>query len=64
MMGGAWFQEVFGDPAAVTEERLLATATEAVSRQLGVSSAPSWSRVTLQKVGRDSAHTWYLGTTC
>ncbi|KAL6108729.1 ppox [Pungitius sinensis] len=49
MMGGAWFQEVFGDPGAVTQEALLAKATEAVSCQLGVSTAPSWSRVTLQK---------------
>ncbi|XP_074510586.1 protoporphyrinogen oxidase [Sebastes fasciatus] len=49
MMGGAWFQEVFGDPETVTEEYLLARATEAVNSQLGVSAAPSWSRVTLQK---------------
>ncbi|XP_037639547.1 protoporphyrinogen oxidase [Sebastes umbrosus] len=49
MMGGAWFQEVFGDPETVTEEYLLARATEAVNSQLGVTAAPSWSRVTLQK---------------
>ncbi|XP_054477472.1 protoporphyrinogen oxidase [Anoplopoma fimbria] len=58
MMGGAWFQEVFGAPEAVTEECLLARATEAVSSQLGVTTAPSWSRVTLQ---RDCIPQYYQG---
>ncbi|KAM9353255.1 protoporphyrinogen oxidase isoform 2-T2 [Symphorus nematophorus] len=49
MMGGAWFQEVFGAPEAVTEEYLLAKATEAVQSHLGVTAAPIWSRVTLQR---------------
>ncbi|XP_039974864.1 protoporphyrinogen oxidase isoform X2 [Xiphias gladius] len=48
MMGGAWFQEEFGAPEAVTEERLLARATEAVHCHLGVTRAPSWSRVAIQ----------------
>ncbi|XP_078143493.1 protoporphyrinogen oxidase [Centroberyx gerrardi] len=48
MMGGAWFQEVFGAPEEITEECLLATATEAVRCHLGVTMAPSWSRVALQ----------------
>ena len=50
MMGGAWFQEVFGDPEAVMEEHLLARATEAVRCHLGVSTAPCWSWVALQRV--------------
>lgn len=50
MMGGAWFQEAFGAPEAVTAESLLARATEAVSSQLGVTAAPSWSHVALHKV--------------
>lgn len=58
MMGGAWFQEVFGAPEAATEERLLARATEAVRSQLGVATAPSWSRVTLQ---RDCIPQYYQG---
>ncbi|XP_068188902.1 protoporphyrinogen oxidase isoform X2 [Antennarius striatus] len=58
MMGGAWFQEVFGDPDAVTEEGLLAGATEAVRRQLGVTSAPCWSHVSLQ---RDCIPQYYEG---
>ncbi|XP_059194622.1 protoporphyrinogen oxidase [Centropristis striata] len=58
MMGGAWFQEVFGAPEAVTEEHILAQAAEAVNRHLGVTTAPSWSRVTLQ---RDCIPQYYLG---
>ncbi|XP_070691616.1 protoporphyrinogen oxidase isoform X2 [Pempheris klunzingeri] len=49
MMGGAWFHEVFGAVEAVTEEHLLARATEAVQEHLGVTAAPSWSRVALQR---------------
>ncbi|XP_051263284.1 protoporphyrinogen oxidase isoform X2 [Dicentrarchus labrax] len=58
MMGGAWFQEVFGDPEAVTEEHLLARANEAVRCHLGVTKAPSWSRVALQ---RDCIPQYYKG---
>ncbi|KAM3872639.1 protoporphyrinogen oxidase [Diretmus argenteus] len=58
MMGGAWFQEVFGAPEEVTEECLLAAATEAVHCQLGVTTAPSWSRVALHK---DCIPQYHLG---
>ncbi|XP_034552961.1 protoporphyrinogen oxidase isoform X2 [Notolabrus celidotus] len=58
MMGGAWFQEVFGDPESVSEETLLRRATEAVKNHLGVNAAPSWSRVVLQK---DCIPQYYLG---
>uniref|UniRef100_A0A7N8WQL3 Protoporphyrinogen oxidase n=1 Tax=Mastacembelus armatus TaxID=205130 RepID=A0A7N8WQL3_9TELE len=58
MMGGAWFQEVFGAPEAVTEELLLAKATEIVSRHLGVTIPPSWSRVAIQ---RDCIPQYYQG---
>uniref|UniRef100_A0A8C9ZHQ9 Protoporphyrinogen oxidase n=1 Tax=Sander lucioperca TaxID=283035 RepID=A0A8C9ZHQ9_SANLU len=58
MMGGAWFHEVFGSPDTVTEERLLARATEAVHCHLGVPTAPSWSRVSLQ---RDCIPQYYPG---
>ena len=50
MMGGAWFQEVFGLPDTVSEDSLLAAATRAVRVHLGVEAAPSWSKVALQKV--------------
>ncbi|KAM9426782.1 protoporphyrinogen oxidase isoform 2-T2 [Pholidichthys leucotaenia] len=58
MMGGAWFQEVFGAPEMVTEESLLARATEAVERHLGVGAAPIWSRVILH---RDCIPQYYQG---
>uniref|UniRef100_A0AAQ5ZY10 Protoporphyrinogen oxidase n=1 Tax=Amphiprion ocellaris TaxID=80972 RepID=A0AAQ5ZY10_AMPOC len=58
MMGGAWFQEVFGPPEAVTDEHLIARATEAVQCHLGVTTAPIWSRVALQ---RDCIPQYYLG---
>ncbi|XP_038566258.1 protoporphyrinogen oxidase isoform X2 [Micropterus salmoides] len=58
MMGGAWFQEVFGSPEAVTKECLLARATEAVHSHLGVTTAPSWSWVALQ---RDCIPQYYQG---
>ncbi|CAL8248388.1 unnamed protein product [Lota lota] len=58
MMGGAWFQEVFGSPDTVSEERLLAEATQAVRVHLGVGAAPSWSKVALQK---NCIPQYYLG---
>ncbi|XP_026228921.1 protoporphyrinogen oxidase [Anabas testudineus] len=58
MMGGAWFQEVFGAPETVTEESLLVKATEAVQSHLGVAAAPTWSRVA---VHRDCIPQYYQG---
>ncbi|XP_008322068.1 protoporphyrinogen oxidase [Cynoglossus semilaevis] len=58
MMGGAWFQDEFGSPETVTEERLLARAAEAVRIHLQVNTAPCWSRVVLQK---DCIPQYYLG---
>nr|XP_046256344.1 protoporphyrinogen oxidase [Scatophagus argus] len=58
MMGGAWFQEVFGAPEAMTEECLLKRAIEAVHCHLGVTIAPSWSHVALQ---RDCIPQYYQG---
>lgn len=58
MMGGAWFQEVFGSPDDVPEERLLAAATQAVRGHLGVTAAPTWSKVALQK---NCIPQYYLG---
>ncbi|KAF3691432.1 Protoporphyrinogen oxidase [Channa argus] len=57
MMGGAWFQEVFGAPETVTKEHLLAKATEAVCCHLGVTSSPSWSQVA---VHQDCIPQYYL----
>ena len=49
-MGGAWFQEVFGSPEDVTEHHFLDTATQAVRSHLGITAAPIYSKVALQKV--------------
>uniref|UniRef100_A0A8C5DA73 Protoporphyrinogen oxidase n=1 Tax=Gouania willdenowi TaxID=441366 RepID=A0A8C5DA73_GOUWI len=58
MMGGAWFQEAFGDPEAVNEEALLTCALNAVRCHLGVMAPPSWSRVAVHK---DCLPQYYLG---
>uniref|UniRef100_A0A8C5ATJ1 Protoporphyrinogen oxidase n=1 Tax=Gadus morhua TaxID=8049 RepID=A0A8C5ATJ1_GADMO len=58
MMGGAWFQEVFGSPDTVSEESLLAVATQAVRAHLGAGYPPSWSKVALQK---NCIPQYYLG---
>ncbi|XP_032414057.1 protoporphyrinogen oxidase isoform X2 [Xiphophorus hellerii] len=58
MMGGAWFQNVFGAPQAVSADSLLARATEAVRCHLGHCVAPSWSNVALH---RDCIPQYHLG---
>uniref|UniRef100_A0A8C7MHH8 Protoporphyrinogen oxidase n=1 Tax=Oncorhynchus kisutch TaxID=8019 RepID=A0A8C7MHH8_ONCKI len=58
MMGGAWFQEVFGNPEEVTEQLLLDRATQAVTSHLGVTTLPIWSVVALLK---DCIPQYYLG---
>lgn len=58
MMGGAWFQEVFGDPDQVSEDALLSRAVSAVQRHLGVQQSPRWSSVT---VHRDCIPQYYEG---
>lgn len=58
MMGGAWFQEVFGTPEDVEAVDLLNRATEAVRCHLGVTTEPTWSWVGLHK---DCIPQYYLG---
>ncbi|KAK6326543.1 hypothetical protein J4Q44_G00021880 [Coregonus suidteri] len=58
MMGGAWFQEVFGNPEEVTEQLLLERATQAVTSHLGVTTPPIWSVVALLK---NCIPQYYLG---
>lgn len=50
MMGGEWFEELFGDPSAVTEETILSTALETLNEHLGISQPPSHSIVSVEKV--------------
>ncbi|KAL2084479.1 hypothetical protein ACEWY4_019997 [Coilia grayii] len=58
MMGGAWFQEAFGDPDGVSQQRLLDRATQAVASHLGVTATPVWSLVALLK---DCIPQYHLG---
>lgn len=60
MMGGAWFQEVFGDPDHVSQDDLLSRAVSAVSCHLGISQSPRWSSVA---VHRDCIPQYYEGHT-
>lgn len=60
MMGGAWFQEVFGHPDDVSQEELLSRAVSAVSQHLGISQRPRWSSVA---VHRDCIPQYYEGHT-
>lgn len=49
MMGGAWFQEAYGNVGDVTEKFFLGQATRAVRSHLGVSAQPIWSSVAILK---------------
>ena len=50
MMGGEWFEELFGDPSTVSEDTILSTALEALQQQLGISQQPSHTIVSIEKV--------------
>lgn len=49
MMGGAWFEEVFGNPDKVTEQMLMDRASEAVRKHLGITHSPTWSKAAVLK---------------
>uniref|UniRef100_A0A8C8SQY6 Protoporphyrinogen oxidase n=1 Tax=Pelusios castaneus TaxID=367368 RepID=A0A8C8SQY6_9SAUR len=49
MLGGAWFVQGFGDPAAVPQAVLLSRAKEAVRMHLGLSAEPSRTIVKVLK---------------
>ncbi|NXX42154.1 PPOX oxidase, partial [Tricholaema leucomelas] len=49
MLGGAWFQQSFGDPASVAPAVLLQRAQAAVREQLGLEPAPTHSIVRVQQ---------------
>ncbi|XP_076869365.1 protoporphyrinogen oxidase [Brachyhypopomus gauderio] len=44
MMGGAWFEEVFGHPGEVEEQVLLDRASKVLRSHLGITATPSWSK--------------------
>ncbi|NXD73899.1 PPOX oxidase, partial [Eolophus roseicapillus] len=60
MLGGAWFEQSFGDPAAAAPELLLHRAQAAVREQLGLEPAPTRSIVRVHQVGA-STHGWRGG---
>ncbi|XP_041577056.2 protoporphyrinogen oxidase isoform X5 [Taeniopygia guttata] len=49
MLGGAWFQQSFGDPATVAPELLLRRARAAVSDHLGLAGTPTHAIVRVQQ---------------
>ncbi|EMP26195.1 Protoporphyrinogen oxidase [Chelonia mydas] len=49
MLGGAWFEEGFGDPEMMPEARLLSRAKEAVRAHLGLAAEPSCTIVKVLK---------------
>lgn len=51
MLGGAWFRQSFGDPAAAAPELLLSRARAAVSDHLGLAGTPARAIVRVQQVG-------------
>ncbi len=50
MMGGHWFETIFGDVNQVTDNQLLSTAIEAAQHHLGIKEDPARYIVTLSKV--------------
>lgn len=55
MLGGAWFGQSFGDPAAAAPALLLQRAQAAVREQLGLEPPPTRSIVRVHQVGDSSA---------
>ncbi|XP_056618380.1 protoporphyrinogen oxidase [Triplophysa dalaica] len=58
MMGGAWFEQAFGNLHEVTQQTVLDRATAAVASHLGVTSPPVWSLVSILK---DCIPQYHLG---
>lgn len=50
MMGGEWFEELFGDPNTVKDDTLVNIALQSLHTQLEISQEPSDCHVTVQKV--------------
>ena len=49
MMGGAWFEELFGDPNNVDSDHLESIAIETVRDHLGITTTPIYSAVNVQQ---------------
>lgn len=42
MLGGEWFQELFGDPSTCQKDTLSQTALEELHKHLGITAQPSF----------------------
>ncbi|XP_072166347.1 protoporphyrinogen oxidase-like [Diadema setosum] len=47
MMGGAWFNELFGDPNHSDLDDLLHSALEAIKNQMGINQQPAYAKVNI-----------------
>ncbi|XP_061872180.1 protoporphyrinogen oxidase isoform X2 [Colius striatus] len=61
MLGGAWFEQSFGDPASVSPSLLLQRAQAAVQQQLGLDTAPTHSIV---KVHQSASPASWRSSSC
>ena len=50
MLGGEWFEELFGSPKTATEETIKSAALETLQQHLGISQEPSHAIVNIHKV--------------
>ncbi|XP_071841904.1 protoporphyrinogen oxidase-like [Apostichopus japonicus] len=49
MMGGEWFEELFGDPEVVCKDKLLLTALESIKAHLNIHEKPIYSNVSVHR---------------
>lgn len=59
MLGGEWFEDLFGDPGAVTNESIIGVAMEELRRHLRITSDPinAMGRIHLVNNSKDSNST-------
>ena len=51
MLGGEWFEELFGSPDTAKEETIKSAALETLQEHLGITQEPSYTVVNIHKVG-------------
>ena len=56
MMGGAWFDQLFGHPDSANEKLFEDVAVRSVAEQMKVKVDPSKVKVQIQKVGAVASH--------
>ena len=50
MLGGEWFEKLFGQPEEVSEESIIQAALEELKNQLGITERPTHQICRIQKV--------------